>query len=947
MSCSRSLLPPKRLVIVKNGISAMRKRHTNFADRAVASSKRCRSILSVIGVRVRKPLFGALLLNGFLLGSHAATSDAARDPVKRVTLSNGLRIIIVPDSLAPVVTVELSVLAGGNESPPEYPGMAHAQEHMAFRGCVGMTSDQTAALSTELGGQNNADTEENVTHYYATVPSGDLDIALQAQAACMRGIDDAEEEWSQERGAIEQEVAEDLSDPWYRLFQRVNQDIFAGTPYAQDPLGSKSSFDATTGRMLKEFQTKWYAPNNEILVISGDVNPDATFAKVKDLFGDLPSHALPPRPAVELKAVKSESFRLDSNLPNVIGIVAFRLPGTDSPDYAAIRVLVDVLSSPRGGLYKMESTGDALTTDFDLAETCPKASVGYGLVEMPAGANPTRAIHEMKTILDGYARWGIPEELVEAAKRSELASVEFQRNSIPGLAKIWSDALAAEGRGSPDEDVDAIRRVTGSDVNRVAAQYLDVSHAVVGTLIPSPARHSTASKRVGNEEKPIAPLSGPLDLPSWAADSLSQLKMPVAHGTVSDTVLNNGIRLIVRPDSTSQTILVRGSIKQAIEPHPPRNIAAVTDVLEGLYDYGTQSMGRLAFETALDDIAADETAGHSFSLSVVKENFSRGVQLLADNELHPAFRARDFKIVKRQTSRSVAGKLRSPGYRTSHALAMALFPPSGPEQLEVKPKSFGKVSLEEVRQCQARTVRPDLATIVIVGDVTPEEARSVVERWFGNWKADGPTPRTVLPPVPMNKAASVEILDPGTQQDSVIIAELLDLDRFNPEYYALQLGNTVLGGNSEASRLYHDLRQVTGYVYSVDLDLDASATRAVYSITYGADPENTLKAKALVERDIEQMRTSEVSANELHQAKAFLLRQIPLSESSEEEVAEGLLARAEVGLPLDEPVREVEKYLNLTAGDVREAFAKRIRPADFVQVVRGPARHAESPGPTY
>jgi zinc protease len=93
----------------------------------------------------------------------------------------------------------------------------------------------------------------------------------------------------------------------------------------------------------------------------------------------------------------------------------------------------------------------------------------------------------------------------------------------------------------------------------------------------------------------------------------------------------------------------------------------------------------------------------------------------------------------------------------------------------------------------------------------------------------------------------------------------------------------------------------------------------------------------LIQRDIERMRTGEVSADELHQAKAFLLRQIPLSASSEEEIAGDLLDRAETGLPLDEPIREVEKYLDINAGEIRAAFAKRIRPDDFVQVVRGPS----------
>jgi len=883
-------------------------------------------------------VLGLLLLNGFVSVIHAAS-----DSVKRATLSNGLRVVIVQDSLAPVVTVEMNVLVGGNESPPEYPGMAHAQEHMAFRGCTDMTSDQTAAIYAELGGQDNADTDQTVTHYYTTVPLIDLDVALQAQAACMRGIDDSQEEWSQERGAIEQEVAEDLSDPWYQLIRRMKQDMFAGTPYMQDALGSKSSFEATTGQMLEEFHNNWYTPNNMILVVAGDVDPAVTLARLKELFSGIPSHSIPARTPVVLKPVHADLFTLKSDLPNTIGVVAFRFPGTDSSDYAAARVLIDVLSSERSDLYRLESSGKALTVDFDFAETYPKASIGYGLVELPGRANPTRAIRTMQTILDGYARGGIPEDLVEAAKRRELASVEFQRNSISGLADVWSDALAGEGRGSPDEDVEAIRKVTTLDVNRVARQYLDSSNEVVGALTPSPTRRPTSDRRApyekknGGLEKGTSPAAKPVRLPSWAAGALEQLTLPVAHATASDMTLDNGLRLIVQTDSTSPTVLLRGSVKHTVEPQPGRGDDAVAEILKGLYEDGPQNMDRIAFDKALDDIGADETAGYSFSLNVLKEHFSQGVQLLADHELHPAIQAGELKMVKRQTSRFVAGTLKSPGYRTSEALTAALLPASDPELRELKPNAFKKVNLRALSQFHATTIRPDLTTIVVVGDVSADQARAVIEKWFGGWKSVGPTPNTALPPVPLNKASSIHIPDPGATQDSVIIAEQLDLNPFDPDYYPLQLGNTILGGDSEGTRLYHDLRQVTGYVYSVDLSLDASETRAVYSIRYGSAGENTLKARALVQQDVEEMRTEEVSADELHQAKAFLLRQIPLSESSEEQIAEDLLARAETGLPLDEPTREVEKYLNVNASEIRAAFAKRIRPDDFVQVVRGPS----------
>jgi zinc protease len=891
----------------------------------------------------KRVILGLLLVHGFASAIHAASGFNERDLVERATLSNGLRVVIVQDSLAPVVTIEMSVLAGGNESPPEFPGMAHAQEHMAFRGCTGLTSDQTAAIYSELGGQANAYTEQTVTHFYASVPLSDLDVALRAQAACMWGIDDSQEEWSQERGAIEQEVAEDLSDPWYRLIQRMKQDMFAGTPYIQDPLGTKSSFEATTGHMLKEFHQDWYAPNNSILVIAGDVNPVVTLAKIKELFSAIPSHSIPARPAVALKPVHSETFTLKSDLADTVGVVAFRFPGTDSPDYAASRVLIDVLSSQRSNLYRMVSSGKTSNVDFDFAETFPKASIGYGLVELPAGADATRAIRTMQKIIARYAQGGLPEDLVEAAKRGEMASVEFQRNSISGLAAVWSDALAGEGRNSPDEDVEAIRKVTTFDVNRVARQYLDSSSAIVGTLIPSPTRHPTSDKRLAYEkksgglEKITSPAMRPVQLPSWAAGALEQLKIPAAHALPADMILENGLRLIVQTDSTSPTVLLRGSVKHTVDSQFDVNDAAVAEILKGLYAGGPQDMDRLAFDKALDDIGADETAGYSFALDALKENFSRGVELLADNELHPALRAGDLKMVKRQTSRLIAGRLKSPSYRTSAALTAALLPASDPELRELKPKAFKKVDLKTVRQFQEETIRPDLTTIVVVGDVSPDEARTVIEKWFGEWKAVGPTPNTILPPVPINKASSVHIPDPGTTQDSVIIAEQLDLNRFDPDYYPLQLGNTILGGNSEETRFYHDLRQVSGYVYSVDLDLDASETRAVYSISYGSAPENTGKARALIQLDIEQMRSGEISSDELHQAKAFLLRQIPLSASSEEEVAEDLLDRAELGLPLDEAIREVGKYLDVSASEIRAAFARRIRPEDFVQVVRGPS----------
>jgi zinc protease len=876
----------------------------------------------------------AILMLAAMTTAKASAPDASG--AVRETLSNGLRVVVIHNSLAPVVTVQMNFMVGGNETPAGFPGNAHALEHMAFRGCTGMTADQTSAIYAQLGGENNADTQQNITQFYATVPAADVDVALQAQASCLRGVDVAPAEWAQERGAIIQEVQRDLSNPTYKLINRLNEDMFAGTPYAHDPLGTRPSFDATTAEMLSDFYKQWYTPGNAILVIVGDVNPAATLAKVKELFGDIKDHPLPPRPEIKLAALKPDTFTLNSNLPYVVGAIAYRLPGTDSPDYAAMQILSDVLASQRGDLYAMVPAGKALAAEFELGEQYTKASVAFGIVVLPAGTDATATIAEMRAILNNYAAKGVPEDLVVAAKRSEVAQAEFQRNSIPGLADVWSAALASEGRKSPDEDVEALKRVTLADVNRVAKQYLVDSNSITATLKPVPNGEPVSAKGFGGAESLTAAPTKPVVLPEWAAKSLAGLKVPTAPAAPSDVMLANGIRLIVKTDTTSKTVSVVGAVKHNSDLQTGPGKEGVSEVLEGLFSYGSQSLDRLAFQKALDDIAASENAGYSFGLRVLRDDFPRGMQLLADNELHPALPAQAFAVVKQQTSQFVAGSLQSPGYRMQKALEVGLLPAGDPELRETTPGSLAKVELDDVKQYYAATFRPDLTTIVVIGDITPAEARTQVEKWFGDWKATGPKPVTDLVAIVPNKASAANVADSEAVQDSVVLAEQLDLNRLDPDYYPIQLGNHVLGGGFYATRLYHDLRQVAGLVYNVDVGMQASKTRSTYEVSYGCDPVNVSKARGMIQRDLGQMRATPVSEEELHQAKALLLRQLPLSEASQSAVASGLLSRAVIGLPLDEPFRAAQKYVALTAEDVKAAFARKIRLDDFVQVVRGP-----------
>ena len=253
-------------------------------------------------VRPRRAQSIALLLAAASLWLCAAASAGE---VLRATLDNGLQVVIVRNSLAPVVATSVNYLVGSDEAPAGFPGTAHAEEHMMFRGSPGLTAEQLADIGSLVGGDFNANTREDLTQYLFTVPAEDLDVALHIEALRMRAVLDTPEAWSKERGAIEQEVAQDLSEPSYLLFEKLRARMFAGTPYAYDALGTRASFDKTTAGMLKRFHDTWYAPNNAILVIAGDVEPAAALtvaitlalSALLGLAGLWLGRALAPRPA--------------------------------------------------------------------------------------------------------------------------------------------------------------------------------------------------------------------------------------------------------------------------------------------------------------------------------------------------------------------------------------------------------------------------------------------------------------------------------------------------------------------------------------------------------------------------------------------------------------------------------------------------------------------------
>ncbi|HEX7339739.1 MAG TPA: pitrilysin family protein [Rhodanobacteraceae bacterium] len=873
---------------------------------------------------------------GTAAATPSASAAATQGNVLRATLANGLQVVIVRDTLSPTVTTQITYKTGGYETPKGFPGTAHALEHMMFRDVKGLTGAQLNELTGKMGAQNNAFTTEDGTQYFFVAPAQYTDVLLKIESLRMRGALLSKKDWSLEKGAIEQEVSRDISSPDELAFEQAEKILFADTGYAEDALGTRPSFDKTTHAILENFYNHWYQPNNALLVVAGDVDPQATLARIKQLFGSIPKAELPARKPAVYQPFKSQTIA--KTTPDANGSVQFiyRLPGQQSKDYAALQVLMDVLNNARSPLSMLAAQGKVLDAG---AGTQSFVHGGMGIVEVdfPKGGDAKAAQADMQGVIDHLLKHGVQADLVAAVKRQARSDFEFNKNSLTGLAQSWSQAIAWQGVASPKAALDLIEAVTPADVDRVAREYLKHDQRVTVVLTPSPngkrPPHSQGfggTEKFGSNDKLDAPL------PAWANKALAKLDMP--HWTLDPVTMHlaNGITLIVQPEHVSKTVTVVGRIDQNADLQAPKGQDGVSSLLDQLFSYGTQKLDREAFHKAQDEIAASVSGGSNFSLAVPSEHFDRGMQLLAADELHPALPEKAFKAKQPIMARAVAGQLQSPRYKMMRALYKGLFPAGDPALRQTTPQTVMGLNLADVKAYYKSTFRPDMTTIVMVGDVTPAAAKAEVEKYFGAWKAVGPKPDVLLKPVPVNKPGYTVVPNAYASQDQVFMGQMMALNVHNPHRYALQLGNDVLGGNGFASRLMVDIRVKHGYAYGAGSGMNFGRTRSIFFVHYASDPAKVAPVDGLVAKNLKAMLDENVKPDELRNAKQAEIRSIPLGVSSVNSIANSLLNWSIREQPLDEPMVAARHYLSLTAAQVRAAFNKYVKPTNLVQVVQGP-----------
>jgi zinc protease len=630
-----------------------------------------------------------------------------------------------------------------------------------------------------------------------------------------------------------------------------------------------------------------------------------------------------------------------STLIYPLAAVAYRMPGLESPDFLPSYVLQAILDSDRGPLHALANSGEALDAEFISEPYVPEAQLAYATAALGPRGDPTAMASRLESLVADYVRRGIPQELFETTRRRLIADQEQSRNSIESLASDWATTIADDDEPSIAREQELIGAVTLAQVDRVARRYLDTRQTVVGSLFPSAGASQAvpAAPPQQGPEKQLEAEAPVAQLPGWASDLVEHVTVPDSPLAPVQTKLPSGITLIVQPETISDSIFVYGSIRADPDLEEPPGKEGVARILGELFQEGTKSKDRGAVLRAEDDLGAQFVAGADFALQSPTASFDNAVALLARNELEPRFDSASFERAHRRAAEELATELNGSHTVAMQRAAAKLLPPGDPQLRQASVDGVEALTLGDVESYYAKTFRPDLATIVIVGNVTPQAARAVVERAFARWHAVGDPPSLELPNVPLNAPADVTETLPSSGQDYVTLEQIVTATRASAAYYPLEVGNAILGGaagSPEQSRLFRDLRQNAGLVYSVSSDFSAQRTRSQFTISFACLPENEHLIASSIDAEIAKLQTEPAPDFELSLVKASLVRRTVIAAGSVSGIGGSLLEDAQNGYPLDQAQIDARAFVATDAGSVRDAFANYIHPDHFVRIVEGP-----------
>jgi zinc protease len=431
------------------------------------------------------------------LGMVAALGLAAA-PVKKITftdnkLKNGLRVIISEDHSSPVFAVAVNYNVGSRDERTGRTGFAHLFEHMMFKGSANVGAGEHPHLIFANGGSMNGTTNKDRTLYYEILPANQLDLALFLEADRMRSLDITKANLDNQINAVQEERRLGVDNqPYGRTFEVRDELAFDNPAYKHSVIGSMADLSAATVDDVSSFFKTYYAPNNAVLSVVGDVDSKVTLEKVRKYFESIPSQ--PPPPPVDIKEPPQTAERrttIEDSLARLTRIdMVYKTPPSSSPDDDALRVLATVLSSGRSSRFY-----EAIVRQKELAPNVSAfggESRGPNLFSVVGTVNPGKAVADLEAAIEAeidrvkagpIADW----EMEKARNNARSQLVNSLGSALDRAVTLGEDALFYNNPDRINTRADSIAKVTAADVQRVAKQYLVKTGRTVVITVPKAA----------------------------------------------------------------------------------------------------------------------------------------------------------------------------------------------------------------------------------------------------------------------------------------------------------------------------------------------------------------------------------------------------------------------------------------------------------------------------
>jgi zinc protease len=458
-------------------------------------------------------------------------------PIQQFSLPNGLRVILCEDHAVPVVSVALYYDVGSRNEKPGRTGFAHLFEHMMFQGSENVPKAAHFQYIFNAGGTMNGTTSTERTNYFETLPASHLPLALWLESDRMRSLKVTQENLDNQRNAVQEEKRLRYDNqPYVNAFLRINELIFKNPANAHSTIGSMEDLDAATIDDVQEFFRIYYAPNNAVLTIVGDLDPAEATELVKKYFEGIPSQQ--PPPPVDTSepddvAMTQEIYN-DTLAPAPAFVLGWKIPQRRTPDFYAISLAADLLFEGESSrLYQKLVKGDESVVSIQGGIDERRGPSACYIFALPKPGQEVADIRQQ--IFDeirGLSMTGPSAQEMEKLRNSLRNDVVRGRQSSMYRAQRLAEyALYDNDPTLIDSELDQYLAITPEQIKDAVKRYLDVDNRVVLDILPvALAEEAAASpQQPGEPQQPAAPPAQVPDVPSQSDEDV-----PAIVGTTNN-----------------------------------------------------------------------------------------------------------------------------------------------------------------------------------------------------------------------------------------------------------------------------------------------------------------------------------------------------------------------------------------------------------------------------